>query len=70
MPCVLCEDPDVLGTPFFIMHRAEGTAAGHKLAKMEANDALAAELGCRTVWSEDLNDGQEYGPVVVRNPFS
>jgi hypothetical protein len=30
----------------------------------------AAELGCRTVWSEDLNDGQEYGPVVVRNPFS
>ena len=45
MPCVLCEDLDVLGTPFFIMHRAEGTAAGHKLAKMDANDALAAALG-------------------------
>ena len=45
VPCVLCEDTDVLGTPFFLMHRAEGTAAGHKLAKMNANDALAAELG-------------------------
>lgn len=44
-PCVLCEDTDVLGTPFFIMHRAEGTAAGHKLAKMDANDALAEDLG-------------------------
>lgn len=44
-PCVLCEDTDVLGTPFFLMHRAAGTAAGHKLAKMEANDALAEDLG-------------------------
>ncbi|MBO6521788.1 MAG: phosphotransferase family protein [Rhodospirillales bacterium] len=45
VPCVLCEDNDVLGTPFFIMHRAEGTAAGHKLVKMDANDALAEDLG-------------------------
>lgn len=45
VPCVLCEDTSVLGTPFFIMHRAEGTAAGHKLAKMDDNDALAEDLG-------------------------
>lgn len=44
-PCVLCEDTDVLGTPFFLMHRAGGTAAGHKLAKADANDALAEDLG-------------------------
>ncbi|MEX2311579.1 MAG: phosphotransferase family protein, partial [Rhodospirillales bacterium] len=44
-PCVLCADTDVLGTPFFLMHRAEGTAAGHKLAKARLNDALARDLG-------------------------
>ena len=36
-------------------------------------DALiisAAEAAyCETVWSEDLNDGQTYGEVTVRNPF-
>lgn len=45
VPCVLCEDTDVLGTPFFLMHCVTGTAAGHKLAKSEMNDDLAAELG-------------------------
>lgn len=29
----------------------------------------AQQLGCRTLWSEDLNDGQAYGDVVVKNPF-
>lgn len=45
VPCVLCEDTDVLGTPFFLMHCVTGTAAGHKLVKAEANEDLAAELG-------------------------
>lgn len=45
VPCVLCEDTDVLGTPFFLMHCVTGTAAGYKLAKAEANEDLAAELG-------------------------
>ncbi len=44
-PCVLCEDTDVLGTPFFLMHRAAGTAAGHKLAKAGDNPSLAEDLG-------------------------
>lgn len=44
-PCVLCEDIDVLGTPFFLMHCVTGTAAGHKLAKSAPNDELSAELG-------------------------
>ena len=30
----------------------------------------AMELGCETLWTEDLNDGQQFGAVTVRNPFS
>lgn len=29
----------------------------------------ARRSGASILWSEDLNDGQEYGGVVVRNPF-
>ncbi len=29
----------------------------------------ARALGCETVLSEDLNDGQDYGGVLVENPF-
>jgi predicted nucleic acid-binding protein len=29
----------------------------------------ATVLGCREVWSEDMNDGQQYGGVRVVNPF-
>lgn len=30
----------------------------------------AKQLGCQTVYSEDLNDGQDYDGVRVVNPFS
>ena len=30
----------------------------------------AIALGCETLWTEDLNDGQSYAGVVARNPFS
>ena len=29
----------------------------------------AIELDCSTLWTEDLNDGQRFGGVTVRNPF-
>ena len=29
----------------------------------------AVQLGCETLWSEDLNPGQQYSGVLVRNPF-
>ena len=32
--------------------------------------AAAGFASCDTVWSEDLNDGQHYGSVTVRNPFA
>ena len=31
--------------------------------------AAAKQLGCHTVYSEDLNDGQDYDGVRVVNPF-
>jgi predicted nucleic acid-binding protein len=31
--------------------------------------ATAARQGCAEIASEDLNDGQSYNGVVVRNPF-
>jgi len=30
----------------------------------------AKQLGCRVVYSEDLNDGQQYDGVQVINPFA
>lgn len=32
--------------------------------------AAARVLGCRIIFSEDLNDGQNYGGVVAVNPFA
>jgi predicted nucleic acid-binding protein len=32
--------------------------------------AAAKQLGCCTVYSEDLNDGQNYDGVTVINPFT
>ena len=44
-PCVLCEDPGVLGGPFFLMHRVAGEAKGHVLVKHPPDAALVAEIG-------------------------
>ena len=43
----------------------------HQLSYWDSLIIAAAELAsCDTVWSEDLNDGQCYGSVTVRNPFT
>ena len=31
--------------------------------------ASAVQLGCATLWSEDLNHGQDYEGVTILNPF-
>jgi predicted nucleic acid-binding protein len=45
----------------------------HTQAKIGFWDALivlaAAESGCDSLWTEDLNDGQRLRGVIVRNPF-
>jgi predicted nucleic acid-binding protein len=46
------------------------SAQRFKLSYWDASIIEAARaLGCRTVVSEDLSDGQSYGGVTVRNPF-
>ena len=41
-----------------------------KLSQWDATILAAAlELGCGVVYSEDMNDGQDYGGVRVINPF-
>jgi len=45
MPCILCDDEQVLGRRFFLMHRVGGIAAGHKLARLTDISGLARELG-------------------------
>jgi len=42
----------------------------HRLSYWDGAIIAAAELlGAKTLYTEDLNDGQEYGTVRVRNPF-
>ena len=44
--------------------------ARYQISYWDAAILSAAEaLGCHTVYSEDLNDGQQYGTVRVINPF-
>jgi len=31
--------------------------------------AAAVELGCHTIYSEDLSHGQSYAGILVANPF-
>jgi aminoglycoside phosphotransferase (APT) family kinase protein len=48
-PLFLCEDATVTGAPFFVMRRAEGTAAGHRVVKDSSlgggREKLAESLG-------------------------
>lgn len=42
----------------------------HRISYWDAAIIAAADgLGARTVYSEDLSDGQVYGTVTVKNPF-
>jgi len=45
--------------------------AKHRLSYWDAAIVAAARaLDAATLYSEDLNDGQSYGSVTVRNPFA
>ncbi|MDP6176021.1 MAG: phosphotransferase family protein, partial [Rhodospirillales bacterium] len=45
LPCLLSTNTDILGRPFFLMHRIDGIAQAHKLVKRPPDDALASALG-------------------------
>jgi predicted nucleic acid-binding protein len=45
--------------------------ASHSLGFYDALIIQAAnDLGCRTLYSEDLQDGQRFGSLTVKNPFA
>ncbi len=58
-PCLLCQDTSILGTPFFLMHRVTGTAAGHKLVRAGANAALAKDLGRNLARIHSIEDAPD-----------
>ena len=51
--------------------RAIEIQSEYELSYWDSLIVAAAEFAsCDTVWSEDLNDGQRYGEVTVKNPFA
>ncbi len=45
-------------------------AERHRISYWDASIIISAQrLGCRTLWSEDLQDGARFGEVTIRNPF-
>ena len=53
-----------------LVMRGRALSAQHGLNYFDGAILAAAErLGCDTVLSEDMTDGQSYGSVTVRNPF-
>jgi predicted nucleic acid-binding protein len=53
-----------------LVRRGTAISRQFRLAYYDGAILAAAErLGCGTVLSEDMADGQSYGGVTVRNPF-
>jgi predicted nucleic acid-binding protein len=53
-----------------IVRRGTVISRQHRISYYDGAILAAAErLGCDTVLSEDMADGQVYGSVTVRNPF-
>ncbi|MBL95644.1 MAG: phosphotransferase family protein [Magnetovibrio sp.] len=44
-PYFYCSDPSIVGSPFFLMEKVDGLAAGHALARQPVNENLVRELG-------------------------
>lgn len=57
-------------TTVMLMTAAIGAKERFRISYWDAAIIEAARaLGCDSVLSEDLNDGQDYGGVTVENPF-
>lgn len=70
-PCLLGADGDILGRPFFIVHRLAGEAAGHRLVKRPPSDALAGALGAELARIHSIrppSDALSFLPLPVETP--
>lgn len=66
---ILLSYPLVLLGPPHILHAIE-IEERYQISFWDALILAAAESGgAEVLFTEDLNDGQRYGPVLVRNPF-
>lgn len=65
---MLCE---IVPLTHAVHERAVGIAVAAKLRIYDACIVAAAQLAeCEVLFSEDLNPGQRFGSVTVRNPFA
>jgi predicted nucleic acid-binding protein len=54
-----------------VVHAALGTKKRFRISYWDAAIIEAAKAaGCNIIYSEDLNDGQDFGGVRVKNPFN
>lgn len=54
-----------------VMHAALSTRKRFRISYWDAAIIEAAKAaGCNIIYSEDLNDGQDFGGVRVKNPFN
>ena len=61
----------VIGIEYHTVRNAVHIQRRYQLSYRDALILSAAQMaGCEYVFSEDLNEGQRYGNVVVHNPFS
>jgi predicted nucleic acid-binding protein len=61
----------VLPSDADVVRRAVEARATYRIHFYDGMIVAAAEkAGCKRIWSEDLNSGQEYFGVTVKNPFS
>lgn len=66
----ICERPCVAVDGDLVRHGAK-IARRYKISYWDGAVVAAAErIGATTLYTEDLNDGQIYGAVTVRNPFN
>ena len=65
----LCHTPAPLTVA--IHERALEIAASHRYNIYDALILAAAiDAGCSTLYSEDMQDRQQIGPITIRNPFA
>lgn len=61
----------IVPTDAALINAAIAHSIRYKISYWDAAILAAAErMSCETVYSEDLNPGQEYGAVTVMNPFA
>ncbi len=67
---LIAKDLEIVPLTHETHKRAMQFMAGADIGTFDANIVAAAELsGCELLYTEDLNHGQKFGRVTIRNPF-